>query len=398
MADNHRAYNIWKEMNLKVRILLAVSVFLIFSTLGPLSILMDDPLKHISIMHVLIVTISSGGISGSIILFARKKLLLILMTALFMAGNIYALDIEQYFSGKTDAKMFKEQEQHILLNRKEYQEVKNERMLLGTFSVVLLALGYTMFIVTLQREGKQRVRLETEFQVARKIQESLNPGKGMVSGRTEVFGIAMPAQEVGGDFFDYLDCGDGNIFVLAADVSGHGIGSGIIAAMTKSAFYANRDLLDNPAELFSKMNRTLQQITQKSHFVTAAGIYINPASSSAKVITGGHHPVLHYRIAEKTAASYRTQNLALGMQRDFNYVHESISFEQGDYFLLYTDGIIEARNKEGQEFGLARLRTSFSDYSGNPPEIICNAIKSDLHRFTGRDVFDDDITLICVKT
>lgn len=385
-------------MNLKVRILLAVAVFLIFSTIGPLSILMDDPLRHVSFTGVLLVTICSGGISGSIILFARKKLLLILMLSLFMAGNIFAAEIEYFLFSKSSVRIYKDSDQNIVLNKKEYSEIRNERMLLGAFSVVLLALGYTMFIVTLQREGKQRIRLETEFQVARKIQKSLNPGKGLVSGDVEVFGIASAAQEVGGDFFDYVDMGEGKTAVFVADVSGHGIGSGIVAAMTKSAFYSNREFLEEPTELFIRMNRTLQQITEKSHFVTAAFVYINQTDLTAKIITGGHHPVLHYKFYDKLAADYRIPNLALGMQGNFRYTHQEITFRKGDYFLLYTDGIIEARNRDGQEFGIARLRSSFSDYVGNLPEIICNALKADLHRFTGRDVFDDDITLICIKT
>ncbi|MCC6549312.1 MAG: serine/threonine-protein phosphatase [Ignavibacteriaceae bacterium] len=398
MKNNMQAYNIWKDMNLKVRILLAVAVFLIFSTIGPLSILMDDPLRHVSFTGVLLVTICSGGISGSIILFARKKLLLILMLSLFMAGNIFAAEIEYFLFSKSSVRIYKDSDQNIVLNKKEYSEIRNERMLLGAFSVVLLALGYTMFIVTLQREGKQRIRLETEFQVARKIQKSLNPGKGLVSGDVEVFGIASAAQEVGGDFFDYVDIGEGKTAVFVADVSGHGIGSGIVAAMTKSAFYSNREFLEEPTELFIRMNRTLQQITEKSHFVTAAFVYINQTDLTAKIITGGHHPVLHYKFYDKLAADYRIPNLALGMQGNFRYTHQEITFRKGDYFLLYTDGIIEARNRDGQEFGIARLRSSFSDYVGNPPEIICNALKADLHRFTGRDVFDDDITLICIKT
>lgn len=385
-------------MNLKVRILLAVAVFLIFSTIGPLSILMDDPLRHVSFTGVFLVTICSGGISGSIILFARKKLLLILMLSLFMAGNIFAAEIEYFLFSKSSVRIYKDSDQNIVLNKKEYSEIRNERMLLGAFSVVLLALGYTMFIVTLQREGKQRIRLETEFQVARKIQKSLNPGKGLVSGDVEVFGIASAAQEVGGDFFDYVDMGEGKTAVFVADVSGHGIGSGIVAAMTKSAFYSNREFLEEPTELFIRMNRTLQQITEKSHFVTAAFVYINQTDLTAKIITGGHHPVLHYKFYDKLAADYRIPNLALGMQGNFRYTHQEITFRKGDYFLLYTDGIIEARNRDGQEFGIARLRSSFSDYVGNLPEIICNALKADLHRFTGRDVFDDDITLICIKT
>lgn len=398
MKNNMQAYNIWKDMNLKVRILLAVAVFLIFSTIGPLSILMDDPLRHVSFTGVLLVTICSGGISGSIILFARKKLLLILMLSLFMAGNIFAAEIEYFLFSKSSVRIYKDSDQNIVLNKKEYSEIRNERMLLGAFSVVLLALGYTMFIVTLQREGKQRIRLETEFQVARKIQKSLNPGKGLVSGDVEVFGIASAAQEVGGDFFDYVDIGEGKTAVFVADVSGHGIGSGIVAAMTKSAFYSNREFLEEPTELFIRMNRTLQQITEKSHFVTAAFVYINQTDLTAKIITGGHHPVLHYKFYDKLAADYRIPNLALGMQGNFRYTHQEITFRKGDYFLLYTDGIIEARNRDGQEFGIARLRSSFSDYVGNLPEIICNALKADLHRFTGRDVFDDDITLICIKT
>lgn len=398
MKNNMQAYNIWKDMNLKVRILLAVAVFLIFSTIGPLSILMDDPLRHVSFTGVLLVTICSGGISGSIILFARKKLLLILMLSLFMAGNIFAAEIEYFLFSKSSVRIYKDSDQNIVLNKKEYSEIRNERMLLGAFSVVLLALGYTMFIVTLQREGKQRIRLETEFQVARKIQKSLNPGKGLVSGDVEVFGIASAAQEVGGDFFDYVDMGEGKTAVFVADVSGHGIGSGIVAAMTKSAFYSNREFLEEPTELFIRMNRTLQQITEKSHFVTAAFVYINQTDLTAKIITGGHHPVLHYKFYDKLAADYRIPNLALGMQGNFRYTHQEITFRKGDYFLLYTDGIIEARNRDGQEFGIARLRSSFSDYVGNLPEIICNALKADLHRFTGRDVFDDDITLICIKT
>lgn len=388
----------WQQMPFKIRLSLAISVFLIFATLGPLSILMDNPLRHISLLGVAIVTICSGGISASIILLGKRIYLLIFFLSLFNAGNIFAPQIEEYLTGNTITNAYTENENTILIAKKEFSSISTERTFLGLFSILLIALGYTMFIVTLNKEGRERIRLETEFGVAKRIQESLNPKIKLQTSSAEVFGVTIPAQEVGGDFFDYIETDKNGLAIFVSDVSGHGIGAGLIAAMTKSALHANLRHMENPDELFSEINKTLCRITEKSHFVTAAYVYVLPDEKKIRTITAGHHPVLLLDGAEKSIKKMRLPNLGFGMQSEFIYKQEVISYRAGDIFLLYTDGIIEARNSAGEEFGLVRLESSLRDYSGNSPEVICNAIMSDLNRFTGKSAFDDDITLICVRT
>lgn len=388
----------WHQMSFKIRFLLAVSVFLIFATLGPLSILMDNPLRHISLTGVIIVTICSGGVSASIILLGRRIFWLIFFVLLFTTGNVFSLQIEEYLTGATPKNVYSEINNNVVVAKKEFQSIGDERTLLGLFSILLIALGYTMFIVTLYREGRERIRLETEFGAAKKIQESLNPKEKLISGSAEVFGMTISAQEVGGDFFDYRETDTGGITAFVSDVSGHGIGAGIIAAMTKSALYSHKESLGNPRELFYEINKTLCMITEKSHFVTAAYVNLVPEQGLLHAITAGHHPIYQMESADKHITKLRKPNLAFGMHPDFVYNEEIVKYRKGDIFLLYTDGIIEARNASGEEFGDVRLESALRDYAGNGADIICSAIISDLTRFTGKSSFDDDITLLCIKT
>ena len=123
--------------------------------------------------------------------------------------------------------------------QQEIDRIDVRRPLFGVIAIFLLSAGYTLFLRVVGEETKKRGRLETEVAVARRIQQSLQPSAAFKTDWCEAAGITVPATEVGGDYFDMIKISDDEAVIAIADVSGHGVGAGILSAMTKSAFTPN---------------------------------------------------------------------------------------------------------------------------------------------------------------
>jgi serine phosphatase RsbU (regulator of sigma subunit) len=391
-----QAYNIWRGMRPAHRFLLAVAVFLIFSTIGPLSVLMKGGLQPASVLRILLVTISSGGISASIILFGHKRVILILAIVFFASGNIFTGQIEEWLTGRPGLRIESETAP-VVLSPEQRLEMSRQREILGAFAILLLGGGYVMFIVLLNKEGSERLRLETEVSIARGIQDSLLPSETLETAWCEIAGRTVPTSEVGGDYFDTFRISDHEIGVAIADVSGHGVGAGILAAMTKSGLRSQLKHDPGPVKVLENLNAVLCDITQKNVFVTLAYILLNDREKRARVATAGHPPVLHWTSPDSMVHELRTPNPGLGIQRKYSFSELVVPYAAGDTFLLYTDGITEAVNSHGEQFGSEKVLTALSANRVAGAEDLCKSVITAVWNFRGSSELADDVTVLCVK-
>ena len=393
-------------MKPRVRRHLSFAVFLIFGVIGPVSVLMESKLDPVSWKFVTIQTITCGGIAASIVYFYNIRWLVWLMIVFWSgvlimnAGGInfvYNEDGFQVHLGQSTGVI----DAHIggrlhstTLNESQIKEMYAQRAVLGIFAIALLAVGYSRFLFVIRGEIRERTRLLTEVTIAQKLQESLLPTGGLEAGWCSVSGITVPTAEVGGDYYDHIKLSDTRIAVVIADVSGHGVGSGIVSAMLKSALYGQIRRDPDPAIVLKNLNETLVSVIPKNMFVTCAYALVDNEAKRVILATAGHPPVFLRRAEDQQIVTLKTESMALGMKKDSSYDELSLPLAAGDLYLLYTDGVIEASNAKGEEFGLERLKTvlledKITDFTGSTVDRV--------RRFSGTDTFRDDVTVVGIE-
>ncbi len=251
----------------------------------------------------------------------------------------------------------------------------------------------TFFVNEAQLAG-----IETELKTAREIQMSILPAALPATGELSVAARFRPTSEVAGDLYDFLEVAGEGLGVLVADVSGHGVPAALIASMVKVAVASQRHNAGRPAELLTEVNQTLCGNFQRG-FVTATYAWIDQARGEVTVANGGHPSPLLCRAADRAVAEVGGQGAILGRFAGAAFSARTHPLTPGDRLLLYTDGVTEARNPDGEMFGEDRLRSFLGSRRDDRPEAFCDALLLELARWTGGGADPapgDDVTLVAV--
>jgi len=252
-------------------------------------------------------------------------------------------------------------------------------------AVVLLAcnLAWTRrqkkrFLAEWRREhprARERLRMREEIETARRVQLSMLPQSPPAVEWLELAAASLPATEVGGDYYDYFPLGPSRMALVIGDVAGHGLASGLLLSGVRSCLYILEDELASPVRVLEQLSPMVRRTTDRRMYVTLLEAVLDREAG-----TGEH------------AAP------ALGTFLDARYEAETRPLSSGDVLVLYTDGLTEARDDAGQEYGRERLVRAL-DRAGkgaHAPEIR-EAVLSDLGLFRGNAEPEDDITLVVVR-
>jgi sigma-B regulation protein RsbU (phosphoserine phosphatase) len=258
------------------------------------------------------------------------------------------------------------------------------------FAFFLITLGYVAATRTLHRD-QQFNEIQKELEIARRIQTAILPTTYPHSAHFQVAARYVPMTSVAGDFYDFLVADDRQAGLLVADVSGHGIPAALIASMVKLAATSQRPNAAEPAALLSGMNQTLYGNTQ-NQFVTAAYVHLDADSASLRYAAAAHPPMLLLRAGE--VITIEENGLMLAAFPFATYSTAIHPIEPRDRFLLYTDGLIEAANVEGAEFGQQRLSSLLAESEVLSPEETADHIISAIQSWS-RTQNDDLTILVC---
>jgi phosphoserine phosphatase RsbU/P len=258
------------------------------------------------------------------------------------------------------------------------------------FAIFLGTLGYVAAKRTLHRD-QQFGEIQKELEIARRIQTSILPRAYPDSDHFTVAARYVPMTSVAGDFYDFLLTDPQQAGLLIADVSGHGVPAALIASMVKLAATSQRANAADPAMLLSGMNAVLCGNTQ-SQFVTAAYVYLDAASSTLRYSAAAHPPMLLLRAGE--VVEIVENGLMLAAFNFATYATAVHPLAPGDRLLLYTDGLLEAANAHGEEFGPHRLSQLLKQSAQRNAEDAADHIVSSL-RTWARAQNDDLTVLIC---
>jgi sigma-B regulation protein RsbU (phosphoserine phosphatase) len=232
----------------------------------------------------------------------------------------------------------------------------------------------------------------------KRIQTALLPDREKVKG-FEIAATMVPAKEVGGDYYDIIETPTGDKWVTIGDVSGHGVDSGLIMMMAQtsilSTVHSSTDY--KPSAVLESVNSILRENISRlgsDHYMTMMAIRFN---ESQMTLAGKHQDIIIYRSALNKTETIPTKGTWLGIDEDIGkYLNDvSVTIEEGDLILLFTDGITEATNRNGEMYGQVRLEQALNEYADLPVRKILDKVIEDVTVFQEEQL--DDMTLVVIK-
>ncbi|MEJ2634793.1 MAG: SpoIIE family protein phosphatase [Calditrichia bacterium] len=268
---------------------------------------------------------------------------------------------------------------------------------LRLLSIIAAQSGQLIQNLQLQKQLIEKQRLAHELALARKMQQDLIPKIDPGSAFLEISSYFGPAEEVGGDYYDYFSLRDGEIGIVLADVAGHGASAAMIMTMIKGILHSLVYKFVSVDQVLQELNQILNKILPPEIFITMLIMVINPLKKTLTLSNAGHNPALFFDSSSKSAGTLEITGCALNGLKNPAYEIRRIELGQDDSVVLYTDGFTEAENSNHEMFGQERLlrefRTCAADSAGGIIQHLMTKLKLHLHDESPRD----DIALIAVK-
>lgn len=245
-------------------------------------------------------------------------------------------------------------------------------------------------------EVREKERLKRELELAREIQQSLLPDRRLRHGSLEVHAVFRPAAEVGGDYFDLFPLEGGRLLVAIGDVAGHGLSTGLLMAMVKSAVATLIGDGHRGPALFQRLNQLMREQPREHRMLTLALVEIDPGARRAEITSAGH-PGGFLLSPAGEVREVQLSGLPLGVRWDRPPAQGRLELPPGGRLLLYSDGLVEARDAADEAFGYERLRRLLTRLATLPPEELLARLLAALEEHTGARPADDDLTLLLVE-
>jgi len=244
---------------------------------------------------------------------------------------------------------------------------------------------------------QQRDRLLQDLELAAQVQRLFLPtGRPAIAG-LEIAGMMEPARSVSGDYYDYIPIDPLTIQIVVADVAGKGVPAALLMSATAAVMQleANRDR--NMLELVARLDKEISSVSDGERYVTLLLAEIDARKRIVRYVNCGHNPALLFRAKTGTVACMDSSCPPIGMFSERPCELASADLIAGDVMVFYTDGVTEAQNQLGEEFGLERLSAVVRRGSSMSAEGLMNDIFSSAANFCGEVGFHDDVTILVVK-
>ncbi len=254
----------------------------------------------------------------------------------------------------------------------------------------------------LLNQAIQNERYQEELKIAQRVQKSLLPTELDHNNTFEICAFSNAADEVGGDYYDTFQLDEHRYVLIIGDVSGKGTSAAFHMSQMKGIFHSLIQLNLSPAEFMIKANSALSKCLERNHFITASLFLINTQDNKISHARAGHVPTLFHQVKTGKSDFLGIDGLGLGILRNMQYEkhveEKEFTYQVGDVLVLFTDGIVEAKNEKSQQFGFERIRTLLEVYHQLSPKDIQAKIIDSLHSFVGGErLIDDDYSMMVVK-
>lgn len=271
----------------------------------------------------------------------------------------------------------------------------DDRRLLNTLSTQAApALRVAQLARQQQMEARQRERMEQELRVARVIQQTLLPKEVPSIPGWTMDAYWQPARAVSGDFYDFITFPDGKLAIVAADVTDKGVPAALVMATTRSILRVVAEKLVFPGPVLAEANDRLCPDIPANMFVTCLYALLDPATGVVRYANAGHNPP--YQRTQAGINEIRARGMPLGLMPEMIYEEKEVVINPGENVILYSDGLIEAHNPQGEMFGFPRLRDLLTVPQCGGELIAC--MVDELKTFTGPDwEQEDDVTFVSLE-
>jgi phosphoserine phosphatase RsbU/P len=249
----------------------------------------------------------------------------------------------------------------------------------------------------------ERVRIAKELEIARQVQQKLLPGESPKIEGFEIEGVCIPANEVGGDYYDFFRVTETKMGIVIGDVSGKGVPAAIYMTLTKGVI---QSLVENktrfsPEQVMIKTNHSLYHMMDHRSFVTMLFAVVDIKRRTLVFARAGHNPLLYFQRGNNQVITLKPQGIALGLERgdvfEGTIKGGQIRLKSGDIIVFYTDGFSEAMNKDLEEYGERQLCRIIQQQNEKPARTIIDTVINDVRQFVKGYPQHDDMTMVVVK-
>ena len=290
-----------------------------------------------------------------------------------------------------------------------YGDMKNIRTAMnrGAFDFVTKPLDFEDLQVTIERTLRNMaewrealmsrdklVALQNELDVARTMQQSILPTQFPEGPDYKVFGKMQAARNVGGDFFDVLYLNDDRVGLAVADVSDKGVPAALFMMSSRTLLKGAAIGVDAPGLVLKEVNDLLLENNDGAMFVTVLYAVYDPSTRVLTYANGGHNAPLVIHKDGSSELLPLTGGIALGVFPDYDFDQNTATLNPGDTVIFYTDGVTEAMNGDGDQFGIEPLQELFGANPMHDPEEVTNAVFEAVNAFAGETPQSDDITCL----
>jgi serine phosphatase RsbU (regulator of sigma subunit)/ketosteroid isomerase-like protein len=252
----------------------------------------------------------------------------------------------------------------------------------------------TPFLEEIERQARERERVEQDLRVAQRIQQASLPEEVPELEGWQINPYYQPAREVGGDFYDFLELEDSRLGLVVGDATGHGVPAALVMSTTCGMLRAVALTVDSPGEVLARVNEALSARIPPSMFVTCFYAILDLKSGGLRYANAGHD--LPYVRRGSDAEELRARGMPLGLIPAMNYEEKETILEAGEAALFYSDGLVEAHNPGGEMFGFPRLRDLIAEHDDK--RALGDFLMEDLYSFVGEGwEQEDDITLLTLR-
>ena len=274
-------------------------------------------------------------------------------------------------------------------------------LLIGGFVAGGVAAQIRTHVAAALREAetrRQKERLEHDLDLARTIQQGLLPGDALSVEGFEIAGWNQPADQTGGDYYDWQTLPDGRAVVILADVTGHGIGPALVTAACRAYGRATLPVGGDLGDAMGRINDLLVTDLPLGKMVTFVTAIVDPTASAVQLLSAGHGPLLFYTAADRAIQSSEAHGVPFGFAPGIRYgPAQLLTLVPGDMVVLMTDGFFEWENAAEEEFGMERLEEAIRAAADLPPDQIIARMYEAVTAFAGATPQNDDLTAVIIK-
>jgi serine phosphatase RsbU (regulator of sigma subunit) len=246
---------------------------------------------------------------------------------------------------------------------------------------------------------KQKLAMERDLELARKIQQGLLPGCIPKVNKLDICGQMIPAMQVGGDYYDLIKVSDSKIFIVVGDVSGKGLSASLYMAKLQTMIQLACTSDKSPKQILVDINKRLYESLERSWFVTMTLALFDSSTNSVKFCRAGHMPLITAN--NGAIISYKSRGIGIGLESgtifENSLVEEEVKFSSGQTFAFFSDGITEAMNEAKDLFGEDKLSELLRNKTSKTSDELMNEIWRELTKFRGHAEQSDDMTMVLVK-